>query len=70
MLKRHTVTLHHMNTDYNDKFDHMDGVMGALARQKTKWMVDCFVAVKLARETLSNHYAALTLSMRMIPIAT
>jgi len=33
MLKRHTVTLHHVNTVYNDMFDHMDGVMRALAKK-------------------------------------
>jgi hypothetical protein len=27
MSKRHTVTLHHVITVYNDMFDHMDGVM-------------------------------------------
>jgi len=27
MSKRHTVTLHHIITVYNDMFDHMDGVM-------------------------------------------
>jgi len=31
MLKRHTVTLHYVITVYNDMFDHMDGVMRALA---------------------------------------
>jgi hypothetical protein len=32
MSKRHTVTLHHIITVYNDMFDHMDGVMRALAK--------------------------------------
>ena len=27
MSKRHTVTLHHVITVYNDRLDHMDGVM-------------------------------------------
>jgi len=31
MSKRHTVSLHHVITVYNDKFDHMDGVMRVLA---------------------------------------
>jgi len=35
MSKRHTVTLHHVITVYNDVFDHMDGVMRALAKKKT-----------------------------------
>jgi len=40
MLKRHPVTLHHVMTVYNDMFDHMDGVMRALAEKKTQWMED------------------------------
>ena len=36
MAKRHTVTLHQVITVYNDMFDHMDGVMRALAKKKTK----------------------------------
>ena len=48
MSKRHTVTLHYVITVYNDRFDHMDGVMRALARKKTPWKEDLFFAVKLA----------------------
>ena len=33
MSKRHTVTLHHVSTMYNDVFDHMNGVMRALAKK-------------------------------------
>ena len=40
MSKRHTVTLHHVITVYNDMFDHMDGVMRALAKKKTQWKDD------------------------------
>ena len=36
MSKRHKVTLHHVITLYNDMFDHMDGVMGALGKKKTQ----------------------------------
>jgi hypothetical protein len=32
MLKRHTVTVLHVSTGYNDIFDHMHGVMRALAK--------------------------------------
>ena len=35
MLKSHTVTLHHVISVYNDLFDHMDGVMRAVAKKKT-----------------------------------
>jgi len=53
MSTRHTVTLHYMITVYNDMFDHMDGVMRALAKNKTQWKEDLFFAVKLARQKLS-----------------
>jgi len=68
MSKRHTVTLHHVITVYNDMFDHMDGVMQALAKKKTQWKEDLFFAVKLARQTLSKYYAEVTpmTGMRLI----
>jgi hypothetical protein len=57
MSKRHTVTLHQVITVYNDMFDHLDGVMRALAKKKTPWKEDLFFAVKLARRKLSIYYA-------------
>jgi len=33
-------------------FDHMDGVMGALAKKKTDWKEDLFFAVECARQKL------------------
>jgi hypothetical protein len=48
MSKRHTVTLHHIITVYNDMFDHMDDVMRALAKKKSQWKEDLFFVVKLA----------------------
>jgi len=60
MSKRHTVTLHHVITVYNDMFDHMDGVMAALANKKTPWKEDLFFAVKIARQKLSKNYADVT----------
>jgi len=60
MSKRHTVTLHHVTTVYNDMFDHMDGVMRDLAKEKTPWKEDLFFAVKLARRKLSKYYAEVT----------
>jgi hypothetical protein len=47
MSKRHTVTLHHVITVYNDMFDHQEGMMRALAKKKTPWNEDLFFAVKL-----------------------
>ena len=54
MSKRHTVTLHHVITEYNTIFDDMAGVMRALAKEKTQWQEDLFFAVKLARLKLST----------------
>jgi len=67
--KRHTVTLHHVITVYNDMFDHMDGVMQALAEKKTQWKEDLFFAVKLARQKLSTYYAEVTPMMGMLNIS-
>jgi len=35
-VEEHTVALHHCITLFNDMFDHMDGVMQALAKKKTQ----------------------------------
>jgi len=70
MSKRHTVTLHHVITVYNDIFDHMDGVMRGLAKKKTPWKEDLFIAVKLARQKLSKYYAEVTPMTGMLLIST
>jgi hypothetical protein len=49
MSKTHTVTLHRVITVYNDMFDHMDGLLQALAKKTTPWKEDVFFTVKLAR---------------------
>ena len=41
-------------------FDHMDGVMRALAKKKTPWKDDLFFAVELAQQKLSKYYAEVT----------
>jgi len=69
MSKRHTVTLHCIITVYNDMFDHIDGVMHALADQKTPSKEEKFFAVKLARQKLSKYYAEVTPSTGMAPIS-
>jgi hypothetical protein len=69
MSKRHTVTLHHDISVYNDMFDHMEGVMRALAKNKSQWKEDLFFAVKIARQKLSKYYADVTPSMGMLLIA-
>jgi len=70
MSKRHTVTLHHVSTVYNDMFDHMDGVMRALAERMTPWKEYLFFAVNLARQKLSKYYAEVTPSTGMVLIST
>jgi len=69
MSKRHTVTLDHVITVYNDMFDHMDGVMRALAKKQTPWKEDLFFAVKLARQKLSKYEAEVTPTTGMLRIS-
>ena len=69
MSKKHTVTLHHAITLYNDLFDHMDDMMRALAKKKIRWKEDLFFAVKLAWERLSKYYADVTPTMGMLLIS-
>ena len=45
---------------YIEMFDHMDGNMRALAKKKTQWKVDLFIALKLARQKLSKYRAEVT----------
>jgi hypothetical protein len=68
MSKRHTVTLHHVITVYNDMFDHMDDVMRAFAKKKTQWMEDLFFAVKCVRQKLSKYYTEVTPTTGMLLI--
>jgi hypothetical protein len=66
MSKRHTITLHPVITVYNDMFDHMDGVMRALARKKTQWKEDLFFAMKFAPQKLSKYYTEVTPTTSML----
>jgi len=69
MLQRHTVTLHHVISVYNDMFNHMDGVMRAMAKKKTQCKEDLFFAVKLALQKLSKYYAEVTPTTDMLLIS-
>jgi len=69
MSKRHTVTLRHVITVYNDMFDHMDGMMQALAKKTTQWKEEFFFAVKLAQQKLSKYSAEVTPLTGMILIS-
>jgi hypothetical protein len=69
MLKRHTVTLHHVITVYNDMFVNMNDVMRAVAKKETHWKEDLFFAVKLARQMLPKYYAEVTPTTGMLLIS-
>jgi len=60
MSKRHTVTLHHIITFYNNMFDHMDGVMRVLAEKMTQWREDLYIAETVVHQKLSKYYAEVT----------
>jgi hypothetical protein len=50
-------------------FDHVDGVMRALTKQKTQGKEDLFVAVKIARQMLFKFNAEVTPIMGMLLIS-
>ena len=66
--KWHKVTLHHIITVYNDMFNHMDGVMWALAKKKTQWMEDLYFTMMFAPQKLPKCYAEVTPTMGMLTI--
>jgi len=68
MSKRHTVTLHHIITVYNDMFDHMDGMMRALATKKTPWKEELFFAVGCAGTKVSKNCSKVTTTTGMLLI--
>jgi hypothetical protein len=65
MSQRHTVTLNHIITVYNDIFDTMHGIMRTLAKKKTQWKEDLFFAVMLAQQKHSKYYAEVTATVGM-----
>jgi hypothetical protein len=69
MSKRHTVTFYPGITVYNDMFNHMDGVIRALAKKKTQWKEDLFFPVKIARQKHSKYYAKVTATTGMLHIS-
>jgi len=58
--KWHSIALHHVINVYNDTFDHMDSVMGALAKKKTQWKEDLYFAMKFERQKLLKYYTEVT----------
>ena len=69
MSKRHTVTLHRVIPVYNDMYDHMDGVMRALAKQQTQWKEDLYFTVKFAWQKLSKYFTEVTPTTGMLLIS-
>jgi len=69
MSKRHTVTLHHMITVYHDMFNHMDGVMWALAKKQTQWMDNLYFTMKVSRQKLSQYYGNITAMTGLLDIS-
>jgi hypothetical protein len=49
-------------------FDHMDGVMRALAKKKTQWKQNLFFDVKCAQQKLSQYYTEVTPTTSMLLI--
>jgi hypothetical protein len=41
-------------------FDHMEGMMRALAKKKTQWKEDVFLDVKCAQQKLSKYCTEVT----------
>jgi hypothetical protein len=69
ILERPTVTLQYLITVYNDMFDHMDGVMRALAKKKTQWKEDVLFVVKSAQQKLSKYFPDVTRTTGMLLIS-
>jgi len=69
MSKRHTVTLHHVITVYNDMFHRLDGIMQALAKKNTQWQEDLLFAVKRAGQMMSKYYSKMSPTTAMLLIS-
>jgi len=50
-------------------FNHMDGVMGAIANEKTAWQENSFFTVNLAWQELPTNHAEVTPTMGMLVIS-
>jgi hypothetical protein len=64
--KRHTVTMHDVVTVNNDMFKYIEGILRALAKNKTQWKANLFFAVKLALQKVSKSYAEVTPTAGML----
>jgi len=69
ILKRLTVTMHHVIAVYNNIFNSIDGIMGSLPMKKTQWEEDLFFAVMLPSKKLFKYYAEVTPMTSMLLVA-
>jgi hypothetical protein len=63
------VTLRDVFTGYNELFDHMHGVMRAVANKKTQWKDYLFFPVTLAQQKHYKHNAEVTPIAGMVLIS-
>jgi hypothetical protein len=69
MSKRHTISLRHVNTVYNDIFDQKHGAMWAVGKKNMQWNEDFIFAGNLARQQLSKYYAEVSPTTGMLLIS-
>jgi len=67
--KKAYLSLNHVITVYNDMFNHMDGVMWALANRKTQWKEDLYCIVTFVWQKLSKYYDEVTPTTGMLLIS-
>jgi len=65
----HTVTQHHVITIYTNMFNHIDGILRALAKKKTKWTEDSYFTVKFAQQKLTKYFAEVSPTTAMLYIS-
>lgn len=66
--KWHKVTLHQVVTVYSEMFDHMDGVIQSLAKRRSQWNEDLYLAVRFAQHNFCKWYAEGTPTTSILPI--
>lgn len=60
MLKRYTVTLKYMITEYNDTFDRIDSIQPGSAKKNTQLSEDLYITVRFTWQKMSKSYAEVT----------
>jgi len=67
--RRHTVALYRIINVYDDKCDHMDGVIWALAKKMTQWKEDLIFTAEFSWQKLGKYYAEVAPMMVMAHIS-